>query len=317
MTANPFQPAKRRQTSLKIAIIGAAGTGKTFTASKIAQQLGQKTAVVDTEGAFHLYADIFPFDLWESPDAKIATVMTAHKAALAHQYNTLIIDNLSDNWQAVLAGVEADKARSKNQYGAWNNANSQYEAMIEEIKRSPLHVIGTVRASIANHVGDVNPDLEAFGLKPEIRTGAKGVLYEFQVVLAMLQSNRALVVKSRCTTIRNGTFIIFDESAKREPGQMPFSHFIKTLIEWANVGAQQDFTPTTFTATHATLDAETVTLGGKTANDTRAYLIGEFPTVTATANEWTPLPSPLTVSAVPTHAHKTILGVSLPVFRDE
>lgn len=310
-----FKPAKRRRTALKIAIMGAAGTGKTYTASKIAQLLGDKTAVVDTEGAFHLYADIFPFDVYESPDASIKTILTAHEEARKSNYQTLILDNLSDNWQAVLAFVETQKAKSKNQYGAWNTANAQYESMIEEIKASPIHIIGTVRASIANHVGDVNPDLEAFGLKPEIRTGAKGVLYEFHIVLAMLQSNRALVVKSRCTAIRNGTHITFEPKA--QPGEITFDYFMTTITTWANAGEAVTVAPTTFTASHYTQLEDELILGGSSADGQKAFLGGVSPTdsTPSPSAEWQPLPTPVTYTATPTRSNRTVNGATLPFYR--
>lgn len=310
-----FQPAKRRRTALKIAIMGAAGTGKTYTASTIAQNLGDKTAVVDTEGAFHLYADLFPFDVYESPDASIKTILTAHDEARKQNYQTLILDNLSDNWQSVLAFVETQKAKSKNQYGAWNTANAQYESMIEEIKVSPIHIIATVRASIANHVGDVNPDLEAFGLKPEIRTGAKGVLYEFHIVLAMLQSNRALVVKSRCTNIRNGTYITFGE--KPSQGEITFAHFMDTITTWANAGESTPATPTNFTASHYTLVEDELVLGGTISTGDKGFLGGITPSdlTPSPSAEWQPLPTPTSFTATPTLSKRNVNGVTLPFYR--
>ena len=59
-----FQRASKRSARLRMALIGVAGSGKTYTALNIAQNLGGPVAVIDTErGSASKYSDIFDFDV--------------------------------------------------------------------------------------------------------------------------------------------------------------------------------------------------------------------------------------------------------------
>jgi ABC-type dipeptide/oligopeptide/nickel transport system ATPase component len=49
-----------------MALIGVAGSGKTYTALSIAKHLGKRVAVLDTErGSASKYSDVFEFDVME------------------------------------------------------------------------------------------------------------------------------------------------------------------------------------------------------------------------------------------------------------
>ncbi|RYG72510.1 AAA family ATPase, partial [bacterium] len=61
-----FQKATKKSARLRMALIGVAGAGKTYTALSIASYLGKKVAVLDTErGSASKYSDIFEFDVLE------------------------------------------------------------------------------------------------------------------------------------------------------------------------------------------------------------------------------------------------------------
>jgi len=49
MTTVQFQPATKAQAKLKAALFGPAGSGKTFSALRIATGIGGRIAVIDTE----------------------------------------------------------------------------------------------------------------------------------------------------------------------------------------------------------------------------------------------------------------------------
>ena len=54
-----FRKAERRKAKLRLAITGPAGSGKTYGALQIAQGLGGKIAMIDTENVSgDLYADM-------------------------------------------------------------------------------------------------------------------------------------------------------------------------------------------------------------------------------------------------------------------
>jgi cytidylate kinase len=58
-----FQKATKTQSRLRLAIAGPSGSGKTYSALNIAQHLGNRIALIDTEhGSASKYADLFDFD---------------------------------------------------------------------------------------------------------------------------------------------------------------------------------------------------------------------------------------------------------------
>jgi hypothetical protein len=61
-----FQPAKRQMSKLRLGLIGPSGSGKTYSALLIAQGLGGKIALLDTErGSGSLYAGLCAYDVAE------------------------------------------------------------------------------------------------------------------------------------------------------------------------------------------------------------------------------------------------------------
>jgi hypothetical protein len=63
---NPFKKATKQAARLRLALVGPAGSGKTYTALAVGQHLGGKVAVIDTEhGSAAKYADLFTFDVME------------------------------------------------------------------------------------------------------------------------------------------------------------------------------------------------------------------------------------------------------------
>src|SRR5690606_33406969 len=97
-----FRPAKREQVSLLIGVAGASGSGKTYSALRLATGLcnGKGMAVIDTEAgrALH-YADQFKFDHCDMrppfrPDAYRAAI----EAADTKGYDVIVIDSVSHEW---------------------------------------------------------------------------------------------------------------------------------------------------------------------------------------------------------------------------
>jgi len=91
-----FRKATKEQLKLRMALIGPAGSGKTYSALNIAQHLGKQIAVIDTEhGSASKYAGLFAFDVVEldsfHPQNYIAGIQAAQQAG----YDVLIIDSLS------------------------------------------------------------------------------------------------------------------------------------------------------------------------------------------------------------------------------
>lgn len=100
-----FTDAVRDDTSLLIAIAGASGSGKTFSALKMATGLanGEPIYAIDTEAKRMLhYADLFKFKHMDmkppfTPEAYIEAIQAAEKAGA----KVIIIDSTSDEYEGV------------------------------------------------------------------------------------------------------------------------------------------------------------------------------------------------------------------------
>ena len=102
MSAFTFRPAVRENVGLLIGLAGASGSGKTYTAMRLAAGIaGDKPfCVIDTEaGRAKHYADMFRFDHGDltppfSPDRYADAIMAADKAG----YPVIVVDSVSHVW---------------------------------------------------------------------------------------------------------------------------------------------------------------------------------------------------------------------------
>lgn len=200
-----FQKATKKSARLRMALIGVAGAGKTYTALSIAQHLGKRIAVVDTErGSASKYSDIFQFDVLEVDTYSPRTYIEAIEAAEEAGYDVLIIDSLSHAWAGRDGALEmVDKAsrrqQSGNNFGAWRDVTPLHNAMVDKIIGARLHIIGTMRAK-TEYVQEKNEKtgkttVRKVGLAPVQRDGLE---YEFDVVADIDSENNFIVGKTRC-----------------------------------------------------------------------------------------------------------------------
>lgn len=97
-----FREGRRDSLSLLIGLAGGTGSGKTFSAMRLAVGLsgGKKFAVVDTEnGRANFYADYFKFDHGNlfapfRPKAYVEAIQAADKAG----YPVIVVDSASHEW---------------------------------------------------------------------------------------------------------------------------------------------------------------------------------------------------------------------------
>lgn len=228
-----FKKATKQQLKLRMAIIGASGSGKTFTSCKIAQELGSKVAVIDTEkGSASKYADLFDFDVCELDDYSVNSYIEAIDYA-SREYDVLVIDSLSHAWTGsggILDVVDnyAKKNRGGNTYMAWKEGTPLYNKLIETILSAKCHIIATMRAK-TEYVQEEYTDGSGrkktrpikVGLAPIMRDGLE---YEFDIVGDMDFENNLIVTKTRCHSLSNKTF--------RQPGK----EFANKILDWLNTG---------------------------------------------------------------------------------
>lgn len=196
-----FQKAKKEQARLRLALIGPAGSGKTYTGLLLAKHLGGKIAVIDTEhGSASKYADLFEFDTVSltdfSPEAYIGLLKEAAEAG----YDIALVDSMSHEWKWCLDEVDNVIARTnnRNSYAAWKHITPRHNALTEAILQSPLHVIATMRSKMdyvleEDEKGKKVP--RKIGMAPVQRDGVE---YEFDLIGDLDVDNTLVVSKTRC-----------------------------------------------------------------------------------------------------------------------
>jgi AAA domain-containing protein len=208
-----FTKATKKQAKLRLALMGPAGSGKTYTALTIAQHFGDKIALLDSEGgSASKYADIFTFDTI-TPDSFEPNLCTeAIHAAESAGYDVLIIDSWSAFWAGTGGALEqvdiaTKRSRSGNKFtDGWGEVTPMQTRMVDAILSAKLHVIATMRVKTEyvieeNERGKKVP--RRIGLQPIQRSGME---YEFDVVADIDLDNSLSIGKTRCSAIKDKVY---------------------------------------------------------------------------------------------------------------
>ena len=213
-----FKPARRKSGKLRLAITGPAGSGKTMGALRIAAGLGGKVALLDTEGgSSELYEDVTPFDCFTlAPPFDPSDFSEAIMAAEEAGYDTLIIDSLSHEWEAIQNVVERMRQNSRdNSLLAWGRVMPQHKAVINRLLNAKLNIIATMRVKTA-YVEGVDEKGKKRLMPQTLKLDQKdGIDYEFTVVFDLDRDNTAMATKDRTRLFGNERFII-DENVGRQ-----------------------------------------------------------------------------------------------------
>jgi hypothetical protein len=220
-----FQKAVKSKSKLRAAIFGASGSGKTFSALRVATGLGEKIAVIDSErGSSSKYADRFNFDVCDLEKRTIESYCDAIKSASG--YDVLIIDSISHAWQELLEEVDkiAETKYKGNSWSAWSKATPIQRKFIECILNFSGHVIVTMRSKTEwtierNDNGKSTP--RRVGLAPE---QGKGIEYEFDMLLELSNDHSCHVIKDRTGMYQDAVIDKLSED------------FGKELKNWLNDG---------------------------------------------------------------------------------
>lgn len=201
-----FQKAEKRKAKLRLALTGVSGAGKTYSALLMAQKLGTRVAVIDSErGSARLYADRFTFDHQDLSLHSVDMYRRAVKEAASAGYDVLVVDSLSHEWAGrggVLESVDAKKEKSS--FNAWNGPSQAHASLVDDLLMFPGHVIVTMRSKTEYVLEEYVKDgrklqvPKKVGLAPVQR---EGVEYEFTVLLSLDKSGTVTVEKSRCSAV--------------------------------------------------------------------------------------------------------------------
>lgn len=157
-----FKRATRENVGLLIGLAGGTGSGKTYTAMRLAAGIAgdRPFAVIDTEaGRAKHYADYFNFDHGEihapfRPDTYIEAIEAADKAG----YPAIVVDSMSHVWAGdggVLDWQEQElqrmagsdwKKREQVKMAAWIQPKMAHKRMVQRLLQIRAHLILCFRA---------------------------------------------------------------------------------------------------------------------------------------------------------------------------
>jgi hypothetical protein len=220
-----FVKAQKSAASIKIAICGQSGAGKTTGALMIASGLGGKIAVLDTENtSAALKSDEFDFDVWDgqpgqggfAPDFFIKVIKEAEKA----NYKTLIIDSITHEWFGRGGCLDIQNTLANTRYkgnstAAWREVTPRHQAFIDAIQSANINIICTIRSKPAVVISkDENgkTTVKRVGLEPMQR---EGIEYEFTIFFDVERENHyADALKDRTMLFKTPQIIDIDTGRK-------------------------------------------------------------------------------------------------------
>lgn len=190
MSGYTFRRAVREKVPLIIGLSGGTGSGKTYSAMRMAKGMahGKPFCVIDTEnGRASHYADQFAFDVLDlrapfTPDAYAKAIAAADKAG----YPVIVVDSMSHVWAGdggVLDWQEAElermagsdyQRREACKMAAWIKPKMAHKHMMSALLQVKAHIILCFRAEEKIEMVKVNGKMEV--RKKESLTGKDGWL---------------------------------------------------------------------------------------------------------------------------------------------
>lgn len=203
-----FKKAERFLTNPTIAITGPTGSGKTFSALRLAagisKAMGKPFALIDTEnGSASLYSEFFDFDTLNitppfTTEKYIAAINMAEKAG----YCALVCDSITHAWAGEGGLLEQkDVLDSRPNSNRWTNWNP-IKAKDLKFKNAYLHstipfFIATMRSKMeyaqSQNQGE-KAKVQKVGMAP---VQSDGIEYEFSVVFDAAMNHECEVSKDR------------------------------------------------------------------------------------------------------------------------
>lgn len=213
-----FKKAERKRSYVKIALCGVSGSGKTYSALLMAQGLGEKIAMIDTEnGSGELYSDLCEYDVAQIvPPFTTTNYINAIKEAERAGYDVLIIDSLSHVWNGAGGLLEQQEqlARTKykgNSWAAWKDITPMHDKLVQTILQSKIHVIVTMRSK-QDYIQTEDKKIKKVGMAPVQREGLE---YEFTIMFDIdREKHEATASKDRTRLFDNTVGAITPETGE-------------------------------------------------------------------------------------------------------
>jgi hypothetical protein len=234
--------ARRQRRPLKINLEGVSGSGKTYTALRLAfamrrAGIGKKIVIADSENeSAGLYEGVtqdgekWEYDVCPMPSEKQNPVgyTEAYEYLVSQGFDIIIGDSLTHAWYGAQEIVDRYAQANKNdKFGGWARVTPQQRTMLATLTDARAHFIGTMRVKseyerVQKESGQ-GVAIKKVGTKTDQREGAE---YEFDCVVRMDKGDIptdhvAVVDKVRGCTAMDG-----------RRGVNPGPDFWKPLFDW-------------------------------------------------------------------------------------
>ena len=238
-----FRPAARENVSLLIGLAGSSGSGKTYTAMRLASGIsaGKPFAVIDTEaGRAKHYADQFKFDHGDlKPPFSPAAYAEAIAAADAAHYPVIVVDSASHEHAGeggILDMQEAEYQRmggtDKVKMTSWIKPKGEHRKMVQKLLQVRAHLILCFRAEekiemVRNAEGkmEVRKKMTLTGLDGWVPICEKNLPYELTASFLLMASRPGVPLPIKLQEQHKPLFPL-DQPITEESG--------KRLAAWAS-----------------------------------------------------------------------------------
>ena len=224
-----FVKAKKEKIWTKVLLGGSSGSGKTYSALRLATGLAKKCgsgiAAIDTEaGRIRYYANEFDFsDMQLTEPFTPEKYIEAINEAVSSGFKVLIIDSISHEWNYC---VDIHDKMPGNSCTNWSKITPRHDAFMEKILQAPIHIIATVRGKdeyvLEEKNGKQTPKKVGLGFKQR-----DGVEYNYTATFNIAQDTHIAEATKDNTHIFEGRYEVLTE----KDGE--------ALYDWANTG--EDF----------------------------------------------------------------------------
>ena len=224
-----FVKAKKEKIWTKVLLGGSSGSGKTYSALRLATGLAKKCgsgiAAIDTEaGRIRYYANEFDFsDMQLTEPFTPEKYIEAINEAVGSGFKVLIIDSISHEWNYC---VDVHDKMPGNSWTNWSKITPRHDAFMEKILQAPIHIIATVRGKdeyvLEEKNGKQTPKKVGLGFKQR-----DGVEYNYTATFNIAQDTHIKKTTKDNTHIFEGRYEVLTE----KDGE--------ALYDWANTG--EDF----------------------------------------------------------------------------
>lgn len=246
-----FRPAKREGVSLLIGLAGSSGSGKTYTAMRLASGIaGDKPfAVIDTEaGRAKHYADMFRFDHGDlKPPFTPMAYADAIRAADDAHYPVIVVDSMSHEHAGEGGILDMQEAEFQRMGGreavkmaSWIKPKGEHRKMVSRLLQVRAHLILCFRAEEKIEMARVDGRMEvrkkvtATGLDGWVPICEKNLPYELTASFLLMASRPGVPLPIKLQEQHRALFPL-DKPITEESG--------RKLAAWAAGASKESAAP--------------------------------------------------------------------------